>query len=249
MIDIHTHLCFSEFDRDREEIIAKCKKELSAVIVSSARYEEGLDVLKTTEKHPKFLFATLGYHPTEGTEPDKVLELIKNNRKRVIGIGEAGLDFHGEQNLEKREEQKNIFLKFINLAEKLKKPLVIHSWGAERECFELVRNRDLLCVFHCFSGKKEIAEEVIKNGFYISISTQILFSKNIRKIAKVTSLEQLLLETDSPFLPPDRNKDPRNYPWNIKLSAEKIAEVKKTTAGKILEEAEENAIRAFNIKF
>jgi TatD DNase family protein len=249
MIDVHAHLCFPEFDRDREQIISECKEELSGVIVSSARYDESLKVLKLIKEHPNFLFPTLGYHPIEGTFHEKVIELIKNNKDKVVGIGETGMDFHWEKDQKRRKEQREIFLKFINLAEKLRKPLVIHSWDAESECLEIVKNSKVPCIFHCFSGKRTLAEDIIRNpNFYISISTQVLFSKGVRKIAKFIPLDQFLLETDSPFLSPNKEIDERNYPWNIKLSARKIAEIRNTKVKEILLKAKENAVKVFDLK-
>lgn len=249
MIDTHAHLCFPDFDKDREEVIRKCRQELSAVIVSSARYDEGVLALETCEKHPDFLFPTLGYHPTEGTNLEGVLKLIRENKEMLVGIGEVGLDYHWEKDPGKREKQKAIFLKFIKLAEELKKPLVIHSWDAERECYEMVKDSGLVCVFHCFSGKRGLAEEIVRNkDFFISVSTNVLFSKNIRKLAKMIPVDQMLLETDSPFLSPDKEKDRRNYPWNILLSAKKISDLRKTSDSEILGAAKRNAMRVFDLK-
>lgn len=249
MIDIHAHLCFGDYDKDMDQVISRCKQELSAVIVGSARYDEGLKTLALAKKHPDFLFPTLGYHPTEGgKEPEKIMQLIKSNSEKIVGVGEVGLDHHWEKNAKKQEAQKEIFSKFIELAKKLKKPIVIHSWDAEGECFEMIKNSNISAVFHCFSGTRELAKEIVIQGFNISVSTMVLFSKNIRKIAKDTPLDNLLLETDSPFLSPNKEQDIRNYPWNIKLSAGKIAELKRLDAGDILQKAKENAIRIFGLK-
>ncbi len=261
MIDTHAHLCFPDFDKDREQVIEECRNQLSAVIVSSARYREGLLALEVCSKYPNFLFLTLGFHPTEGgTEKDaeKILDLIKENKERVKGIGEAGLDYHWEQDPGKREMQKGIFSRFIRLAKELKKPLVIHSWDAEQDCFEMVRGQGIACIFHCFSGGRELAREILKEGFYISVSTQVCFSKHHKKLAKLIPLDRLLLETDSPFLSPQKHGayeplvkgfDPnRNYPWNIRLSAEKIAGVKGISQEEVLEAAKANAVKVFGIK-
>jgi TatD DNase family protein len=249
MIDIHAHLCFGDYDKDMDFIISKCKEELAGVIVGTARYDEGIKALNLASKYPNFIFPTLGFHPTEGKgDVEKIINLIMKNREKIVGIGEVGLDYHWERDEKKREKQRAIFMKFIELAERLKKPLVIHSWDAEKECFEMLENRDVKAVFHCFSGTKELAERIVKRDFYISISTMVLFSKNIRKIAKAIPIDKLLLETDSPFLSPDKEKDKRNYPWNIKLSAEKIAELRKTTKEEILENAKKNTIRLFELK-
>ncbi len=248
MIDIHAHLCFGDYDRDMDQVIAKCREELAAVVVSSARYDEGLKALALAKKHPHFIFPTLGCHPTEGGDPEKIMQLIKASAEKIVGIGEAGLDHHWEKDNEKQKRQKEVFSQFIELAGKLKKPLVIHSWDAESECFEMVKDAGIEAIFHCFSGQRELVQAIAARGFYISISTMVLFSKNVRKIAKDTPLDRLLLETDSPFLSPNKEQDPRNYPWNIKIAAGKIAELKGTNAQEILGRAKENAVRVFGLK-
>ena len=244
MIDIHAHLCFPEFDRDREEIIERAESEIDGIIVTSARFEEGKKTLELVKKHPRFLFATLGYHPTEGTDHQGVLKLIEQNKGKIVGIGEAGLDYHWEADLAKRNQQKVIFAKFIELAEELRLPLVIHSWDAEPDCFQMVRDRKITCVFHCFSGPVELARQIVDRGFYISFSTHVCFSKRHKKLAKAVPLQRLMLETDSPFLGPDRE---RNMPWNIKLSAERIANEKGVTKEAVLSAARENSIKVFRL--
>lgn len=246
MIDIHAHLCFPQFEKDIDEVVEKAKEEIDGVIVSSARLDEGKKVLGLIQKHPGFLFATLGYHPTEGGDDyEGVLKLIEQNSDRIVGIGEAGLDYHWEENLKKRDQQKLVFAKFISAAEKLRLPLVIHSWDAEPDCYMMVKDRKIPCIFHCYSGSIELAKQIIDRGFWVSFSTQICFSKHHRKLIKSIPLERLLLETDSPFLGPEHHK---NMPWNIKLSADKIADEKGITREAVLTAAKENAIKAFKLK-
>lgn len=260
MIDIHAHLCFPDFDQDREQVIRECRKQVSGVVVSSARLDEGLLALETCAKNPNFLFPTLGFHPTEGgSEQDagKILNLLRANKDKAVGVGECGLDYHWEKDPAKKKAQRSVFEKFITLAGELKKPLVIHSWDAENDCFEMVREKDLTCIFHCFSGSRELALEILQSGFYISVSTQICFSKHHKKLAKLIPLDRLLLETDSPFLSPQKHgnyeplakgfKPGRNYPWNILLSAEKVAGVKGLSKEEILEAARANAVKVFGL--
>jgi TatD DNase family protein len=248
MIDIHAHMCWKSYEKDIDNIIARCKQEIDGIIASSARYGEGLKVLSLAEKYPNFIFPSIGFHPVEGDEPERIIDLIQKNAEKIVSVGEIGLDYHWEKDPEKHEKQKERFSKFIELARSLKKPIVIHSWDAERDAFEMVRDSGTKCIFHCFGGKRDLGKEIIYEGFYISISTMVLFSKNVRKVAKDIPMDRLLLETDSPFLSPDKEKDPRNYPWNIKLAAEKIAEIRRVSREEVLKVAKENAVRIFNLK-
>ncbi len=262
MIDIHAHLCFPDFDYDRDKVVAECEREMDAVIVGSARYEEGLCALKLAAGHEK-LFATLGYHPTEGgPDPARIMGLIRENSDGIAGVGEVGLDHHWEHDPGRRKAQQAVFSDFIKLAAELGKPLVIHSWDAEPECFAMVRDFGGPVIFHCFSGPKELADQILDRGFYISFSTQVLFSKSHRKLARTVPLEQLTLETDAPFLSPYKylkgkgeegrlkpGFDPsRNYPWNIRFSAAKIAEIKGVDAAEVLHKAASNAKKVFGLK-
>lgn len=245
MIDIHSHLCFPGAYKNVNQVVMRAKKEMAALIVSSARYDEGLEVLKLADKEKGFVFPTLGYHPTEGTDHEGVLELIGENRDKIVGVGECGLDYHWEKDSKKRGEQKKIFEKFIKIAKKLKLPLVVHSWDAEQDCFDMVKGSGLRCVFHCYSGSNELAQDILDSGFWISMSTHILFSKHHRKLMKLIPLEKIMLETDAPWLSP--NKPEPNYPWNIKLSAKKIAEIKNSSEEEVLERAKRNAIEFFSL--
>jgi TatD DNase family protein len=247
MIDVHAHLCFPNFEKDVADVVKRCREEIDGVVVSSARYDEGLKVLELCKRNRGFLFPTLGYHPTEGTDHEGVMRLIRENRELVVGVGEVGLDYHWESEPGKRKVQEAVFRKFIGLARELRKPLVIHSWDAERECFELVKDSGLACVFHCFSGSRELAQEILQvPDFYISVSTQVIFSKGVRKVARAVPLERLLLETDAPFLSPVKGE--RNSPWNIIRSAEKIADLRDLDSADILNAARENAVRVFGLR-
>lgn len=261
MIDVHAHLCFPDFDRDREKVVRECGKSMEAVIVGSARHDEGLQSLELCRSHD-FLFPTLGYHPTEGGDgPARIMELIRENRREVVGVGEVGLDHHWEKDPARGKRQAETFSGFIGLAEELKKPLVIHSWDAERECYGMVKGCGVPVVFHCYSGPPELASEILDSGFFISFSTQVLFSKSSRKLAKAVPLEMMTLETDSPFLSPFKRMEAvpgvmepkpgfvpeRNYPWNVAFSAAKIAKLKGTEASVVIGETSRNARRIFGL--
>jgi TatD DNase family protein len=261
MIDVHAHVCFPDYGEKPEKIAKECQKHMDAVIVTSARYEESVQALELCEKYSR-LFPSIGCHPVEGDHPKKIMQLVRENKDKIVGIGEVGLDHHWVKDPQKREQQETVFSDFIKLAEELQKPLIIHSWDAEEECFGMVRHLDIPVVFHCYSGTRELAEKILRMGFYISFSTQVLFSKAHRKLAKVVPLEQMTLETDSPFLSPysylkAKGEEARlkpgfnpakNYPWNIKFSAEKIGELKHVEPEKVLWKTKENAVKIFGLK-
>jgi TatD DNase family protein len=261
MIDVHAHLCFDTFSADRERIAEECGRVMDAVVVGSARLDEGVCALDLCERHDK-LFPTIGYHPVEGGSGiDEIVALAEKNAERICGIGEVGLDYHWVKDACKRNLQEKPFRRFVDVAQSLGKPLVIHSWDAEKECFAMVKDLSVPVVFHCYSGSRELAQEILDAGFFISMSTHVLFSKAHRKLAKDVPLERMLLETDAPFLSPygylnskgqlsrlREDFDPKNnYPWNIRFSAEKIADIKKTDVGEVLGRTARNAVGIFGL--
>lgn len=254
MIDVHAHLCFPGFDADRAAVVAAAKQKINGVIVSSASWTETEKVLPLVQAHAGFLFASLGHHPIDSDragEPADALERFeayaRAHAHELTAIGEVGLDYHWEKDLSKQKAQRAVFSRLIALAEELQKPLVLHSWDAERDCFELVKKAAVPAViFHCYTGPLDLAQEIAKAGFFVSISTNVLFSKKLRKIAKALPLEALTLETDSPFLDPDRERR-RNTPVNILLSAKKIAEERGCLPEEILSAAKDNAVKALSL--
>ncbi|HIC98232.1 MAG TPA: hypothetical protein EYP08_00825 [Pyrodictiaceae archaeon] len=137
---------------------------------------------------------TLGFHPHSVRADDKVVEevynIIKNNEKQIVAVGEIGLDIRDE-NLPR---QKELFQRFISLSEELGKPIVVHGRGLERECYNIINNR-VVSMYHCYSGDEKLAKELIENGHYISISTLICISPHHRDLVKNLDLENILVET------------------------------------------------------
>ncbi|MBI4182216.1 MAG: TatD family hydrolase [Candidatus Aenigmarchaeota archaeon] len=247
MIDIHAHLCFPEFAEDREQVVAQARREVQGILVSSCTLAEGECALALARRHPGFLFPSLGCHPVQGDHPQEIASLIARHAGQVVAIGEVGLDHHWVKDPLQQRNQEAMFGQFIALAERLRKPLVIHSWDAEQRCFQLVRDREVQAAFHCYTGPPDLAEEIAARGFFVSISTNVLFSKRLRKTAARIPLDRLLLETDSPFLDPDRARR-RNTPGNIRLSARKVAELRGVSEADILDAAAKNAKRLFSLQ-
>jgi len=257
MIDVHCHLEQKDYDKDRDEVIERCKKELKAVITSCAHPRDFELTMQISEKYKNFVFATCGIHPeyikeVSQKEIDETIEKIKQNKEKIVAIGETGLDFWWVKEAEWQQKQKELFVRLIELSKELKKPLVIHSRDAYEETVRILENEDAKEVDMHMFGDHHMTKRIVDNGWFISINTIILRSKGHKKIAKDCPLEKLMLETDAPWLSPKKlleGIDERNYPTSIKLVAERIAEIKKLSFEEVWKKCGENAIKFFKLNF
>lgn len=249
-MDTHCHLQHNWFDEDRDEVIARAKKNMYFIIESGANAAWSRGAISLSEKHKGFIYATAGLHPIDAQKLSKAdfeaeLDWIKLNKDKIIGVGEVGLDYHWEKDEKMQALQRERFSQFIVLANEINKPIVIHSWDGEADAVDILsREAKVPVVMHCFSGKVDVLLRALELGYYISFSTQILASKNHRRLAKNTPLEVMLLETDAPYLGPNREK---NMPWNTLLAAEKIAVIKDVTVEEVVKVALSNAKKVFGI--
>jgi TatD DNase family protein len=206
--------------------------------------------IKLAEKYP-FIYAAVGVHPHEVqnmTEND--LTEIKKlaAHKKVVAIGEIGLDFYYENS--DRQSQRMWFTSQLKLALELKKPVIIHSRSATAETYETLKNHNGGAnggVIHCFSSGIEMAEKFIALGFHIGIGGVVTF-KNAKKLIEVAEkipLEKMLLETDCPYLSPEPNRGKRNDSSNIKFIAEKIAQIREIPVSEILRVTNCNCVDLF----
>jgi len=195
------------------------------------------------------IYLTLGYHPDcadSYTLEDLILleKQIIENKDKLLAVGEIGLDYHYTK--ENKDKQKELFIKQILLANKYNLPIVIHSRDAVKDTLDILKNYKSFGVIHCFSGSKEVANEYIKLGYKLGIGGVLTFkSSNLKDVIKDIPLENLVLETDSPFLSPIRGSV--NEPKNIKLIAECLSSVKNTTISKIANETTDNVCKTFNL--
>lgn len=244
-VDCHCHLDFDRFDGDREKVIKRIAEKLEFAVTAGSNPETNESVLKLEEDNPDTVYCNLGLHPvyTESfDEINRVKEQIQENSP--IAVGEIGLDHHHIDDKEVRETQEQVFRELLRLAEKLDKPVVVHSRDAERKTFEILKEYDLPEVMlHCFNGSVELAEEAVKKGYHIGVTTQVLYSSHVQQIADQVPLENILLETDSPFL----YRGERNEPVNVRESIQKIAEIKSLDAKEAIEITTENAKQFFSL--
>jgi TatD DNase family protein len=205
--------------------------------------------MEMVEKHKNFVFATVSIHPEyvkeiENLKVGDFLKKIEENKEKIVGIGETGLDFIIEEP-EWREKQKQLFIKFIEFAKNLNLPLVIHARKAFAEAIEILEKLEAKRVLMHFFTAKELLPKIIKNNWSISVNTTLLSSKKIKKIVRDLPIEKIMTETDSPWLGLNGK---RNDPTSIKFVIEKIAEIKKIDFEEADKITTQNAIEFFNLK-
>jgi TatD DNase family protein len=253
-IDFHCHLDYREYDGQRQEIVNGCfNAGFSALVTVADPYEEGsyertAEVLQCHEQ----VFCMAAAHPHRADHYNTAIErgiLAFIEKHRAIGYGETGLDFH--YNLSTPENQRRVFLRQIALAAELKLPLVIHSRKAEPEVLRLLHEAkfDLPVVFHCYTGSKADAAEILKRGYYISVSGIITFknAEFLREVVELIPLQQIFTETDSPYLSPVPFRGKTNTPLRVTLVAEEAAEVKGVSLQQLNQAVNDNFRRLFHL--
>jgi TatD DNase family protein len=236
-IDVHAHLDFSEYEKDLDSVLEDCRaKGVKAIIVNGTTPEGNRKVLELAQKHP-IIKPALGFYPTHVVENkweavDEELDFILHNKQKVA-LGEVGLDYKfAEENKtphmpidEQKKMMKRAFEKFIEISEKTGKPLIIHSRKAEEDVIEMIESSSLKNpVFHCFSGKRRLVQKIADNKWNFSVPVTVIKLQQFQEMVQYTNINQLLTETDSPYLGPVPGE--RNVPTNVSLTVKKIAELK-----------------------
>ncbi len=255
MIDAHCHLEQKDYNQDRDELIEKCKKELKAVITSCAHPDDFDLTMDMVEKHKNFVFANCGVHPEYVKEipqekVDDFFDRIEKNKERIVAIGETGLDFHWIKEEEWKEKQRQLFIRHIELAKRLDKPLIIHSRAVFDETLVVLEEQNAKNVLLHMWGEKRLLDRINEKNWFISVNNIVLRSKTYRNVVKRFSLDKTLLETDAPWLSPKKiidGIDARNDPLSIKTVANKISELKKVPFDKVWRKCAQNAVSFFNL--
>jgi TatD DNase family protein len=228
-VDVHCHLDFKDFDKDRDEVIKRAEQNgFSAIIANGLDVKTNRNVIKLAKKY-KIVKPALGMYPTHGlelTEKELDEELKFIEKQKPSAIGEIGLDLFKAKNIKK---QIKVFKKLIALSQKLEIPMLIHSRKAEEETVQVLEElKPKKIVMHCFGGNLEQTQRAVELGCYFSIPTSIVRNKSFKKLVKRVPLDKLLTETDAPYLSPYEDKK-RNEPSFIVETIKKIAEIKKIT--------------------
>ncbi|MCM0081494.1 YchF/TatD family DNA exonuclease [Geomonas sp. Red32] len=233
LIDSHAHIYGDEFAQDLPDVLQRAKDAgITTMMVIGADMESSVQALELANAHDN-MYCAVGIHPhdAEGvTEEDyqKIRAMALANPK-VVAIGEVGLDFYRDRS--PRHLQEEVFRRFIRMARELKLPLVIHDRDAHDRIMAILKEEkaeEIGGVLHCFSGDLEMAQECIAMNFVISIPGTVTYPSNesLREVVRGVKIEHLLVETDCPYLTPVPHRGKRNEPAFVRLTAEKVAELK-----------------------
>ncbi len=246
LFDSHVHLDDSRFDEDREELISSLSENgIDYVVNIGADLSTSRNSIELSEKY-SFVYATVGVHPHEVksmTEDDIILLRELSRHDKVVAIGEIGLDYYYDNS--PRELQKKWFIRQIELANECSLPIVIHSRDAVQDTYEILKqhNQSSRVLIHCFSQSLEMAKKYVNMGAFIALGGAITFknAKNLLDVVKFVPMEQLLLETDCPYLTPEPFRGKRNDPSKVRFVAQKIAELKNIDFTEVMDATNHNA--------
>ena len=248
MVDTHCHLDIDEYE-NVEEVIKNMGNNI--MIASGYNNKSNKRVLELINKYEN-IYGTIGIHPNEfESMNDESIKYIEDNlnNKKIVGIGEIGLDYNWDT--ENKELQKEYFIKQILLAKKYNKVIVIHSRDACMDTYNILKENldNIKAVMHCYSYSKEMALEFKKIGLKFGIGGVVTFknSSKLQEVVKSLNLEDILLETDSPYLSPEPLRGKKNEPKNVYLVAQKIAELKGASVDEIIRNTTNNAASVFDL--
>lgn len=252
-IDTHAHLFYPNFDGELDEVISRAKQNrVDFILLPATDLKTAEQVIELTKKY-EIIYGAVGIHPhdTKDWNASFISEIEKlATHKKIVAIGEIGLDYYYD--FSPKEKQIEAFKAQIELALKLDLPVIIHNRDSDEDMMNIIRSycgSGLKAQFHCFNGSLEDAMELVGMNFMISFTGNITYKKadNLRRILQHIPPENLLLETDSPFMTPVPYRGKRNEPSYVKFVAEKIAELHKLRIEDIARITSFNAFRIFGI--
>lgn len=252
LFDSHAHIDDKRFDEDRAEVIRRAAEAgLVGIINAGACMASSARSIALAEEN-ELVYAAVGIHPhdAQGAMDSDYEQLAAWCRlPKVVAIGEIGLDYYYD--LSPREVQQRVFMRQIDVAKQLNKPIIIHDRDAHGDVLAIVKReaKGVTGVFHCFSGSLEMAQEVIKLGFYVSFAGPVTYAKDgkLKQVAAHIPLDRLLVETDCPYLTPQPFRGRRNEPAHVRFTAEEVARVRGMEFAELAAAATANTKRLFSI--
>ena len=260
LVDSHCHLNFPDFKADLPQVIARAKAAgvgtMQTICTKMSEFEEVYAIAAANEG----VFASVGVHPNDSANDSgkqEAQEIVSSewliercSRKKVIGIGETGLDYHYENS--NREIQKTSFLEHIKASRETKLPIIIHTRNADADTAEILSSEiakgSFKGVLHCFTSSQQLAEKALELGFYISLSGIITFKNAtaLHEIIRLIPLERLLVETDSPYLAPVPYRGKRNEPEYVVHTNRALSVIKNISEEECARITTENFFRLFD---
>ncbi|MBN1291448.1 MAG: TatD family hydrolase [Candidatus Latescibacteria bacterium] len=252
LCDTHAHLDFDDFDNDRDAVVERAEKAgISCIINPGCDVKTSVKAIRLSHTY-KSIYAAVGIHPNSVADagPGDILEIAHlASDPRVIAIGETGLDFYRKRS--PIDVQIRAFRGHLELAKSLGLPVIIHFRDVEFGGIELVGLRyfeGISGVFHCFGGSVDFARKVVSMGFYVGFDGPLTFKKSDREeVAHAIPLDRCLIETDSPFLTPQKYRGNRNEPVYVHEVALKLAEIKCVDVIEVSETTTRNTCELFGI--
>ncbi|MBS3125700.1 TatD family hydrolase [Candidatus Woesearchaeota archaeon] len=241
LVDDHCHLTHELYKNDLDQVLERARKAgVVAIICSGVNVPTNREALEIAKKYTPLVRASLGIYPVDALgipadesglsrqegpiDLDSEFDFIKKNKHDIAAIGEVGLDSHWVKDPELQKKQRENFARVIQFAEDIKKPLVVHTRDAESDAVEMLASSSVKnVVLHCFTGRKSVVKRAIDLGYYFSIPAIIEKLQHFKMIAEMASINQLLSETDGPWLSPISG---RNEPANVLYTVRNIAKVK-----------------------
>lgn len=256
--DSHAHYDDERFDGDREDLIKKIQEEgVTKCINIGCNIETSRKSIELAKKYD-FIYATCGIHPSEVPKENSILdekirdlEALVTQNKKVVAIGEIGLDYHFESGNKKMQEK--AFVRQIELANKLGLPISIHTRDAIDDTISIIKNEVKIengGILHCCPFNRELVRHGLDASLHIAFGGTCTFknSKNAKEIVQMVPLDRILIETDSPYLAPEPVRGTRNDSSNLKFIVAKIAEFKGIKPEEVAKTTYDNAMRLFKIK-
>ena len=254
IFDSHAHYDDEAFDVDRLEVFEQLKEAGVIGILNCASSYESIEKTNSLTKEWDFVYGAVGIHPENANEFTKdvinqLRDILKSNKK-IVAIGEIGLDYYWSENPDK-SVQKDALRSQMKLAEEMGLPVIIHDRDAHQDTLEIMKEFPKVTgIVHCFSGSVEMARECLKLGYYIGITGVVTF-KNAKKVKDVVSnvpIDRLLVETDCPYMAPEPNRGKRNQSEYIKYVIDKIAEIKEIPSNEVNKIVNDNLYKITGIK-
>lgn len=243
-VDSHAHIMSEEFQEDFEDVIAHIEeKQIEKVMIVCTRAEEALRAIDFAKANPIRYQVAYGIHPEDiksVTKEDlEVLEEIVS-KKEISAVGEIGLDYHWEPDT--KEQQKELFIQQIKIANKVNKPILVHSRDAIQDTFDIMKEHRCRGLLHCFPGSAEMGLEFTKLGYYIALGGAITFknARHSKEVCATIDPKYLLSETDCPYMAPEPHRGTRNEPSNIPFIVKVMAEVRNVTVEEMSEQIYRN---------